>query len=178
LLTRYRGLIATLVLVVLGLLACGWLLRSVSRPTADRVAVPGGRAPATAGRVAATSSAPIAAATSSAASAMDHAAAGPSPASPPMAHTLDRASAALAAAARPCAASVASDANPKQQIRHYVRVDHGRATQVTRADGDMAPGLVDCIEGRWRTARWDDAEQPRTLTMELVTTLEQLRRGR
>lgn len=95
-----------------------------------------------------------------------------------MTRTLDRAYAALGAVARPCAARAAADANPKQQIRHQVRVDHGRATQVTRIDGDMAPALVDCIEERWRAARWDDTEQPRTLTMELVTTLEQLRRGR
>jgi hypothetical protein len=105
-------------------------------------------------------------------------AAGRTPAAPPLARTLDRAYAALNGAARPCVAHLAVDANPKQQTRHHVRVDHGRVTSVARVDGDMAPGLVDCIEERWRAARWDDSDQPRPVTIELVTTLEQLRRGR
>jgi hypothetical protein len=167
--TRYRGLIAT---VLLAAGRRGLVAADTSRSGG------GGRAGAAATASAAASSTAGANAATGAAASTAAAAAARTPPSAPMARTLDRAYAALAVAARPCAARAAADANPAQRTRHHVRVDHGHVLAVQRVDGDMAPALVDCIEERWRAARWDDADQPRTLTMELETTLEQLRGGR
>jgi hypothetical protein len=171
--TRYRGLIATLLLLVLGCLVWWWLARHVPANPG------GGQSPASA--TDRTSVARIA--TSNATSAATATGDGGAPAllappSAPLGRTLDRAYSALAAAARPCAAKAAADANPAQRIRHHVRVDHGRVTNLQRVDGDMAAELVDCIEQRWRAARWNDDDQPRTVTLEMIETLDQLRHGR
>ena len=169
--TRYRGLIATLTLTTLGCLAWWLLVRHV--PPAEHP--PRSSAVANA-RFAAT---PNAGARGTAGDGGTIIAdAPPAPPSAPLGRTLDRAYAALAAAARPCAAHAAADADPAQHIRHHVRVDHGRVTNLQRVDGDMAPAIVECIEQHWRAARWNDDDQPRTVTLELVQTLDQLRHGR
>ncbi len=172
--TRYRGLIATLLLTTLGSLAWWLLVRHVPAG-APRLRPP---APAHARAVATPPAGATASASADDGGAVAPSGAPPAPPSAPLGRTLDRAYAALAAAARSCAAHAAADANPAQHIRHHVRVDHGRVTNLQRVDGDMAPALVDCIEQHWRAARWNDDDQPRTVTLELVQTLDQLRHGR
>lgn len=170
--TRYRGLIATLLLVILGCLVWWWLVGHV--PARSR----SGQSPATAAERG--SGTPIVAPFTAVNGAPDDGGAHAllAPASAPLGRTLDRAYAALAAAARPCAAQAAAEADPAQRTRHHVRVDHGRVTNLQRVDGDMNSELVECIEQRWRAARWKDDDQPRTVTMEIVETLDQLRHGR
>ena len=96
----------------------------------------------------------------------------------PMARTLDRAYTALGAAARPCADRAPAGASPTQSVRHHVRIEAGVVTRVQRVDGDLGPAVVDCIEARWRGLRWPGEAGAGPVTMEVVTTLEQLRRGR
>ena len=171
--TRYRGLIATLLLLVLGCVAWWWLARRV--PASSR----GAQSPASAAARTAAARVAAASVTTAVTATGDGGAPGLlTPPSAPLGRTLDRAYSALGAAARPCAAKAAPDANPAQRIRHHVRVDHGRVTNLQRVDGDMAGVIVDCIEQRWRAARWNDDDQPRTVTLEMIETLDQLRHGR
>jgi hypothetical protein len=178
----YARRTSTKVLISFILVASGaliwWLLRPTSTPSSATGAPPSPTASrrANEGNASVRSTPPPGASAASVGSAPSEP---PAPdrahAPPELAEALDRIYATLLGAARACARLAPRGADPATHLTVRVTTAGDHVETLTPRENDLAPELADCIQQRWRDARWGTEESdPKQVTLELSVSLGDL----